>query len=109
MKDSTTDNPDKARHLNGPQYSNQVYQPGEVVIGMTRGKSTMIGNEARSNHKTVLEHKVVNETKRTERNSEAMPARKAFSTMAKSGYFQNPNAAGNVVSKKLYSKDEKDF
>jgi hypothetical protein len=109
MRDITTDNPDKARHLNGPQYCKDVYQPGEVIVGMTRGTASMIGNEARGNHKTVLEHKVVGDTKRTERYSEAAPARKAFSTMAKSGYYQNPNAAGNVVSKKLYSREDKDF
>lgn len=105
MKDSTTDRPEIARHLNAPQYAKDVHYNQEIVVGMTRGVATMIGNQARDNHKTVLQPKVVNETKRTERYSEAAPARKAFSTMAKSGYFQSPNAAGNVVSKKLDSRE----
>ena len=109
MKDSTTDNPEKERHLNGPQYAKDVHQPGEVVTGMTRGTASMIGQSARASHKDVLQNKIVDSTKRTERYSEAQPARKAFSTMAISGYYQSPNSAGNVVSKKLYGRDEKDF
>ncbi len=106
MKDATTDNPEIARHLNAPQYAKDMHYKQEVMVGMTRGTATMIGNSARDNHKTVLLPKVVNETKRTERYSEAEPARKAFSTLAKDGYYQTPNSAGNGIARRMYRDDE---
>lgn len=106
MKDATTSNPQIGCHLNAPQYAKDMHYRQEVRIGMTRGTATMIGNSARDNHKTVLLPKVVHETKRTERYSEAQPARKAFSTLAKDGYYQTPNAIGNSVARRMYDDDK---